>query len=500
MGREKMPANNVLHLFSDLSAHGVRYCHWKSNEHLTAGLTGDTDLDILIDTADARLAYELMEKNHFVRVLSHPWKQYSAVEDWLGLDADQMLQTHLHVHYRLLTGLKNVKDQYFPFHKLVLDNTIRHERYPEIQVCNPNIELLLLLSRAVLKKSALSAGKAVLNKDSLREYQYLLERTDEEALSGFAGQMFSPSTAKMAVSLCHNPDDWKTFQSFRKALLKELRFQQRSNRFFAECQYLWRMLLYRGSKLIRMPMRLKKKKATGGKLISFIGVDGSGKTTLARFLVNALSWKLDCSYVYLGVGDGKSSLLNRLKKQLYRLKKSKADVGTSEASSAERKHSPHLSAKQKLKKTLSNLVCLSNARYKYRTIRKICKRVNAGEIIVTDRYPQMEFPGIFDGMTITTFPGGGFLCRFNERLARQEKKLFTEMCSVNPDIVVKLVVPLEVSLKRKPCSGKGLDIIRRKIEITELYHYRGSKELVVDSSRDLEDTKREVLSLLWEHL
>ncbi|HWL90278.1 MAG TPA: hypothetical protein VNP90_02835, partial [Actinomycetota bacterium] len=36
-------------LLDDLADHGVRFCHWKSNEHLAAGLAGRTDLDLLVD-------------------------------------------------------------------------------------------------------------------------------------------------------------------------------------------------------------------------------------------------------------------------------------------------------------------------------------------------------------------------------------------------------------------------------------------------------------------
>ena len=34
-------------LFASLNEEKVRYCHWKSNEHLLEGLAGQTDLDVL---------------------------------------------------------------------------------------------------------------------------------------------------------------------------------------------------------------------------------------------------------------------------------------------------------------------------------------------------------------------------------------------------------------------------------------------------------------------
>src|SRR5688500_6712020 len=40
-------------LLDELVRQQIRYCHWKSNEHLAAGLAGLTDLDLLVDVGDA---------------------------------------------------------------------------------------------------------------------------------------------------------------------------------------------------------------------------------------------------------------------------------------------------------------------------------------------------------------------------------------------------------------------------------------------------------------
>ena len=517
MNTEKQPAGNALQLFSDWNKEDVRYCHWKSNEHILPGLTGDTDLDVFIDPADAGKAYRLMIQNNYKQVISHPWKLYSAVEDWIGLDEDQMLQTHLHVHYRLLTGLKNVKDQYFSFCEIVLNNTVMHDEF-DIRVCNPNIEVIFLLSRIALKKSNSGSIKSVLNKDTAKEFDYLKERSSKEEVEGFAKQMFTETVASEIVKLYEKPENVSLFKRFRKDLLKELRFLQRNTRSKAERLYRRRLFKYRFSKLVKKPMRLKKKSATGGKLISFIGVDGAGKTTLATFFAKWLSWKIDCEYIYLGTGDGKSSLLNRIKKKIVGAKSSGKksgsekkttdvvqSVNTEQTANTEQntnagEKQEKFTFKKKVKRTLANIVNLSNDKYKYKTIRKMYRLVNDGTIVITDRYPQMDFPGIYDGLTIKEIPGGGLLANYNRKLAAKERKLYSEMCRFNPDIVVKLRIPVEVSCQRKPCSGQELENVKRKVEITEVLHYKGSKEFIVDSSKDLEETKREVTSLLWRYL
>lgn len=241
---------------------------------------------------------------------------------------------------------------------------------------------------------------------------------------------------------------------------------------------------------------VKYKSANGGKLISFIGADGAGKTTLATFFTEWLSWRMDCKYVYLGTGDGKSSMLNRLKKRITR----KSKGNSSSASHHERDVNKPLSLKKMIRRTAANIIYLSNDKYKYKTIRKIRRLIDSGTIVITDRYPQMDFPGIYDGPVIREMQGKGLLVRYNRYLAAKERELYSEMCKYNPDVVIKLIVTAEVSNQRKPCTEKEYEIVKRKVEITDKLHYMGSKEHIVDSNDDIEQTKRQISSIIWSYI
>ena len=44
------PATTLARLvLAELEAAGIAHCHWKSNDHLLAALSGDTDIDLLVD-------------------------------------------------------------------------------------------------------------------------------------------------------------------------------------------------------------------------------------------------------------------------------------------------------------------------------------------------------------------------------------------------------------------------------------------------------------------
>ena len=43
----------VVRLCRGLTDERIRYCHWKSNEAIARSASGDNDLDLLVDRADA---------------------------------------------------------------------------------------------------------------------------------------------------------------------------------------------------------------------------------------------------------------------------------------------------------------------------------------------------------------------------------------------------------------------------------------------------------------
>ena len=52
------------HLFNQWNDQGIRYCHWKSNEHLMEGLDGETDLDIYVYPTDKEKAEAQQEQEN----------------------------------------------------------------------------------------------------------------------------------------------------------------------------------------------------------------------------------------------------------------------------------------------------------------------------------------------------------------------------------------------------------------------------------------------------
>jgi hypothetical protein len=75
-------------LFDRLHAENVRYCHWKSNEHLMASFTGATDVDVLFDRRAIIPLTQILGAAGFKRFVVKPGRGYPGIEDYVGFDED----------------------------------------------------------------------------------------------------------------------------------------------------------------------------------------------------------------------------------------------------------------------------------------------------------------------------------------------------------------------------------------------------------------------------
>ena len=138
-------------LFQRLDHEQIRYCHWKSTEHLGATMTGATDVDVLVERSGAqRLTHLLTQGTTFKRFVVKAGRGYPGIEDYVGFDAATGKLSHLHVHYQLTLGEKFLKGHRLPWEDVVLDTRVRDEA-SGLWVTEPHLELLILIARHVMK-------------------------------------------------------------------------------------------------------------------------------------------------------------------------------------------------------------------------------------------------------------------------------------------------------------------------------------------------------------
>jgi hypothetical protein len=133
-------------------------------------------------------------------------------------------------------------------------------------------------------------------------------------------------------------------------------------------------------------------------------------------------------------------------------------------------------------------------RHRFRRMLALRRR---GLIIVTDRFPQIEVPGAYDGPGFPAVTGGSPLVL---ALARREFALFEWMASHRPDVVLRLNVDLDVACARKPDHRR--EALARKIAVTPMLTYSGAKVVDIDANQPLErvvaDAKAAVAEVMAE--
>ena len=127
-----------------------------------------------------------------------------------------------------------------------------------------------------------------------------------------------------------------------------------------------------------IPVHRQKMIAKGGVIISFIGSDGSGKSTLSRDITSWLQYKIDTHMFYLGSGTGMPKMV-KMALDLYEMSTGvfvKITPKTDQINSFFRK--------------AQKLLFLYIARRNLHIIRKARRLCIDGSIIITDRFPQIQ--------------------------------------------------------------------------------------------------------------
>ncbi|MBA1200194.1 hypothetical protein G7009_00025 [Pseudomonas capeferrum] len=198
-------------------------------------------------------------------------------------------------------------------------------------------------------------------------------------------------------------------------------------------------------------------------LVAIVGPDGAGKTTTAHYLCSVIA---NSQYAYLGLGSG---ALGAKIRQLPLL-----------GPIMER----HLSAKARRARTpgeripgpVTALVIYLFSRGRRSRFLRMLQAREGGQMVICDRYPQVQFAGINDGPGLSAATARGWLTTW---LARLERDLYTEMSLFAPTLVIRLNVDAQTAWSRKP--DHDLALIERKVATIASLTFSGTRVVEVDA-------------------
>lgn len=473
-------------LFSSWNEAKLCYCHWKSNEHLLPGLLGDTDLDVLLSESDRSRGEEILKKLDFIQCKSQYGSRYPGVDDWIGFDQKTGKLIHLHLHYHIVTGHKGLKEYNIPWTTEALATRVQ-DKDTGVFVSNPNIEIVTLYTRIALKVSLNDLcnrllGKYHIDKSFLVEITYLKERVNWVEVEKMVSQYYNGYALQVMAIMKKDKLSTEDVFLLRKIAEKVFRKVSRykySNRlleFYYKYALKYRKFLR--LKLNKFVITRKVPKTEKGLQVAFLGQDGAGKTTVTTIIRKWWDWKMDVQLAYLGSGENyhswRKSLLNILPKS-FGFNVIRAWLRLSKYT--------HLS-----KDVL-------------RTIKKGEKYAQKGGLVIYDRYPQIQYAGISDGPKIRLLfleKAPRFARRLFERFAIVEEKNLKKASEHHPNIVFKLIIPPEESVRRKP--ENTLETMEIKHNIIKSLKFEKSDVYVIDATMPFDEEILMIKKVIWEHI
>ena len=482
----------VMEVLRRLDDRGVAYCHWKSNDHLAAALSADTDLDILVDPAGIDDVYAIFAELACRRGRVANARNDVGLEDFLGVDDESGRMVHFHVHYRIPGGERHNKRFRLPWERTVLATRVRDET--GVWVTAPAVEVVLLLTRYALKLR----GRDMVGGSSGpgSELAFLMERTDRDTVLETTRALLGDAAVPAVAAALDDGPSTATLYRLRRVVLRALSsqtssrgpaaFTRRMNREAA-----WAM---RGisRKVAPRPVLKGRGGTGGGLLIAFVGCDGSGKSTMVGETRAFLAPKLDVFPMYLGSGDGSSSLARKPMKVVRDLV-----FGPSRNKGAIAKKAEAATAHPGAMGAAKALWAVTLASEKSRKLRQVMKARTRGMVVICDRWPQMQYAGELDGPRLTHWAEGS---AWQRRLAAYELRPYELARRFPPDLVIRLDVDADTASQRRPEDGR--DYLEHRIELVRSLTFDGSLfgAVDIDGTQPPDKVLTAILRAIWSRL
>lgn len=485
--------NIVKNVLDEFNKNNIKYCHFKSNEHVDAAVIGDTDLDILFDYSQYNKIRTLLLNLGFKQFNTAWFVSYPYVEDYLAIDNGKIV--HIHAHFKLILGESKVKSYILPWEKELFKNRVFIEEY-NIYTSSPVEEMLLLIIRTSLKLPSSNINYE--NKrdiiDSRREFTWLKNIVSKQEIIKISSEKFDITISESIEKIYDENINYENIKSFyliaKKYLDLNRRYSYLQSKFSKVTRRIAQLFFALNRKFgIIKTLRNHRTFQDKGLVIAIMGSDGSGKSTQVKNIKNILSKKMDIRYVYMGSGDGPSSwhrnILIWLQKIFFKKKKNNYFI-----------KEPQLYTDIKKvdftkKDILKIIYALSLAIEKRTKLKLIQKYKNKGMIVVTDRYPQTSIYGYNDGPLIADYlTSNNKLLSF---LSQIEFNSYEYAKFVYPDIVIKLLGNPEIIHSRRADEMSLEQIIKKQNGIKSIDFTDKTKVVDIDATLSIDEVTIQIM-------
>jgi hypothetical protein len=482
-------------VLGDFHRQAISYCYWKSSQRIQSVLAGEGDLDLLIARHDQHPAQAILLGRGFKLFPSVAMRDHPAILSYLGYDEPSGRLIHLHLHFRLIVGERLHKNYRIPWETNILARAIPHPTLP-VKILDPASEAVLLGIRAGLELRRLDpvtlrGWRTTLARFAL-DRKRLAETLDHAQLISRASELLGDDLGAMLTDAVCGEGSIETNDRLRSAIRRHFAPYRTYNALEARLRSTARAIHWAAGGLnkfyLHLPRPWSRRAPGGGCVVALIGMDGSGKSTVSAAIRAWLSSEIDVMPVYFGTGDGRPSLLLRpfkLMVPLLTLLLRTKPRGSSHGKVS--KGPPRL-----LYSLLLMVWAAVVAREKRTKLLAARRGASRGLVVVTDRYPQNEILGFNDGPLLTR------LARAPSWLRRWEASAYVLAQRLPPDLVIKLIVAPETTVRREPDMDPT--IIEKRIEAIPRLAFSGAHVVSIDAEQPLADVIRAVKQEIWHML
>ncbi len=456
----------IKRVFNQLDQENIIYCHWKSNERLAEFVNGEEDLDLLFYPKDEERVHRALLSSGAKKFEALPLGKYENIKDYLALDADTGKLVHFHVHFELDIGEKNLKRYRLPWTSEILENRIKHEDV-DVYTSSYEHELLLLILREILRrpphKIFLFKSRIQIKLDVKNEFEWLKKRIDKNKLFSYSDKLI-PELSPILTSILDNGITRSGILNSRNFITnfrKQVRNKSSISSELVLLKYRFDNFVHKVFRKLKIYLPKRRVSPQGGVIVSFIGSDGAGKSTTIENVYKEFSKKIDTVILYMGNPKPENSLFPFFIKVIKKLR----------------------------------LFPFWNLHVKKRNLKKANKLRQQGGLVLLDRFPQSQDPGIMDGPMLSQWLNSDNVLR--RLVSRYENRCFKKFQKSSFDLLVKLHISAEASSVRGKLPNKRAQEKTKIVDTLTLPNVK--KMIVIDTEENcIETVKQKVIKETWK--
>jgi len=487
-------------LLTNLNAQEVPYCHWKSNASLTQALSGETDLDLLVQRGSMSQVMDILRQLRFKEAIASLGPRTSGVAHYYGLDERTGRLIHLHLFSQVITGESFVKSHRLPFESMLLKNTAC---IGDVRVASKPAELVSFILRTYIKYGSL-LDLPYLLRDSERltaELRWLQAGCDISEAARLLSENCPVVDRSLFIRCVNTLSEPRTLVSriiLAQIVRRRLRRYEIHSGFSRGLEY---VRLISGEVQRRLARSTNNKVLrSGGRVIAFVGPDATGKSTLVSECRSWLGGVFDVKIVHAGIPPSSwrtlpvNITLPLARRILPRLRTTQ--IGGYSPSPGSNKSGSGLGL---LIYALRATVLAWDRR---RLLENASRRAARGEIVMCDRYPSdnvgaMDSPRLHENGTLD-----GMFSASHNRLARLERRFYEQIPS--PDIVLRLSASVETAKRRNRSRKSDQDTdayLESRHGQSEEWRKAGTKHIYdINTEQPLGETIFSAKRAIWDSL